>query len=123
MTKISELQPRQQNVEVLGDIVSKEEPREFEKFGKVGRVCNAKIKDDSGEVKLSLWNEQVDMVKVGDKVKISNGWVSEWQGELQLSTGKFGQLNVLESSESEKNLKEQETQEENLDEDIEEEVI
>ena len=56
--KISELQPRQGKVEIEAEVIDKGEVRTFEKFGKEGRVCNAKIKDDSGEMTLSLWNEQ-----------------------------------------------------------------
>ena len=29
------------------------------------------------------------------KIHITNGWVGEYQGELQLSTGKFGKLEVV----------------------------
>lgn len=94
---IKDLQARQGNVEVEAEIVDKGEIREFQKFGKTGRVCNAKIKDSSGEISLTLWNEQIDQVNIGDKIKITNGYVGEWQGEMQLSTGKFGQLEVLES--------------------------
>ena len=90
--KISELQARQGNIDLVGEITEKSEPREFNKFGNTGRVCNAKLKDDSGEIKLTLWNEQIDQFNVGDKVHIVKGYVGEWQGELQLSTGKFGEL-------------------------------
>lgn len=93
--KISDLQARQGKIEIEAKVIDKEEPRTFEKFGKSGKVCNAKIRDDSGEVKLTLWNEQVDQVKKGDRVRISNGYVNEYQGELQLTTGKFGKLEVL----------------------------
>jgi len=96
--KLSELQARQGNVEVQVEVVKKEEIRTFSKFGKEGRVCNAIVKDASGEMKLSLWNEQIDQVNVGDKVKVTNGYVSEWQGEKQLSTGKFGSLEVVEKA-------------------------
>ncbi len=92
--KIKELQPRQGNVELEASVISIEPPRTFNKFGKDGRVANAKIKDDSGEVTLTLWNEQCDQVKVGDTIVIHNGWVSEYKGEPQLSTGKFGQLEI-----------------------------
>jgi|TARA_B100001971_G_C18237304_1_gene568219 replication factor A1 len=95
---IKDLQARQGNAEVLAEVIDKAEVREFEKFGKSGRVCNAKIRDDTGEVQLTLWNEQVDQVAVGDKVHISNGWVGEFQGELQLSTGKFGKLEVTKGA-------------------------
>jgi replication factor A1 len=90
--KISELKARQGNVDVVGEITEKGEAKEFNKFGKPGRVCNAKLKDASGEIKLTLWNDQVDQFQAGDKVHLVNGYVGEWQGELQLSTGKFGEI-------------------------------
>lgn len=93
--EIKDLQPRQGKIDITVDITDKGDVREFDKFGKKGRVCNATAKDKTGEIKLSLWNEQVDQVSVGDKVKITNGYVSEFQGEKQLSTGKFGTLEVL----------------------------
>jgi replication factor A1 len=98
--EIKDLQPKQGSVEVVGEVIEKGDIREFEKFGKSGRVCNAKIKDASGEIKLSLWNEQIDQVNVGDTVKITNGYVNEWQGELQLTTGKFGNLEIVGKAEA-----------------------
>jgi len=94
MTKVSELVARMGKVELTGTITKKDDPRTFDKFGKPGKVANAKIKDDSGEVTLTLWNDQVDQVNVGDVVAVHNGWVSEYRGELQLSTGKFGTLEL-----------------------------
>lgn len=96
---IKDLQPRQGKVDIVVEVVEKGEVREFNKFGKTGRVCNATVKDETGEVKLTLWNEQVDQVNAGDKVKITNGYVGEYQGEMQLTTGKFGQLEVIGKSE------------------------
>ncbi len=93
--QISELKARQGKVELEAEITQKGEVRTFDKFGKQGRVCNATIKDDSGEMKLTLWNDEIDTVKVGDKIKISNGYVNEFQGEKQLTAGRFGKLEVL----------------------------
>lgn len=98
MMAISELQARQGNVNIIVNVIEKEEPREFEKFGKTGRVCNTVAEDATGKIKLTLWNEQIDQVSVGDQVKITNGYVSEWQGEKQLSTGKMGSLEVTGKS-------------------------
>ncbi len=92
---IKDLQARQGQVDLIAEVTEKGDIREFEKFGKKGRVCNAKIKDATGEMSLTLWNEQIDQVNVGNKIHIINGWVSEWQGEKQLSTGKLGQLEVI----------------------------
>ena len=93
--KISELKAQTGDNEVEGVIIDVQPARIFNKFGKEGRVANAKLQDDSGTITLSLWNEQVDQVKIGDRVKISKGWVGDWQGNLQLSTGKFGTLEVI----------------------------
>ncbi len=91
--KISELKSGTGNVNVAGEIVSIEEPRDvITKFGKKTRVASAKLKDDSGEITLSLWGEDADKFAQGDSVSIENGWVSEFKGNLQLSAGKFGKI-------------------------------
>ncbi|MEA3515261.1 MAG: hypothetical protein U9R34_07305 [Nanoarchaeota archaeon] len=98
---IKDLEARQGNVDLIMEIVEKSEPREFEKFGNTGRVCNCKGKDETGTITMTLWNDDIDKVTVGNKVHITNGWVSEWQGELQLSTGKFGKLEVVDNGSAE----------------------
>ncbi|MCX8195102.1 MAG: OB-fold nucleic acid binding domain-containing protein [Candidatus Micrarchaeota archaeon] len=94
--KISELKAGIGNVNVTGEIVSKEEPREvITKFGKKLRVANATLKDDSGEIALSLWGDDADKFSQGDTIQIENGWVSEFKGNPQLSAGKYGKITKL----------------------------
>jgi len=100
--QVKDLQPRQGKVDIVLDIVDVGEPREFEKFGRAGRVTTAVAKDETGDIKLTLWNDDIEKVKAGDKIKITNGYVSEWQGEMQLSTGKFGTMEVIGESEEAK---------------------
>jgi replication factor A1 len=45
-------------------------------------------------VKLTLWNEQIDQINVGDNIKIENGYVTSFKSEIQLNVGKFGKLTV-----------------------------
>ena len=97
---VKDLQARQGNVDLVLEIVEKGDVREFEKFGKKGRVCNATAQDETGKIKLTLWNEQIDQIDVGDKIHLTNGYVGEYQGELQLSTGKFGKLEVVGKAEA-----------------------
>jgi replication factor A1 len=82
---------------IEADVISVAEARQV-KGGSL-TIADAQIKDASGTVKLTLWNEDAGKVKVGDKIKVSKGWVSEFQGAISISTGKFGQLEVLSSSE------------------------
>ena len=100
MTKISELTTRQGSVEVEGTIKEIEEPRTFNKFGRELRVANAVLEDDSGTIKLTLWNDDIDKYKQGDKVKITNGYVNEFQGEKQLTSGKFGKIEKVGKGET-----------------------
>jgi len=93
---ISELKPGQGKVNIEAEIVSIEPVREYEKFGRKFKVAGAIVKDDSGEIKMSFWNDEIGKVAKGKKIKIINGYVSEFKGEKQLSAGKFGQLEVLD---------------------------
>ena len=93
---ISDLQVGQGKVNIEVEIIDLSEPRTFSKFGREGRVSTARVKDEAGEeIDLTLWNETIDEVSVGDKIKIENGYVSEFQGNMQLTAGKFGTLSVV----------------------------
>jgi len=92
---ISELRPGTGSVNIEAEVVSIEAPREINKYGRKLRVANATIKDESGEITLVLWNDQIDLVQQGSKIKIENGYVNEWQGKAQLTLGKFGKMTVL----------------------------
>ena len=95
MAKVKDLQAKQGNVTLELDVLDVGPAREFQKFGKPGRVSTAMAKDDSGDVKMTLWNDEIDSIKPGDRIKLTNGYVSEWQGELQVSTGRFGKMEVI----------------------------
>ena len=93
--KISELRSGQGNVEVEGEISELGDTRAFNKYGRELKVANAILKDDSGAIKLTLWNDDVMRFKEGDRIKIINGYVSELQGEKQLTSGKFGRMEKI----------------------------
>jgi len=93
---LKDLKARQGDVNLVVEVIDKGEEREFQKFGRTGRVCNITVKDDTGEMKMTLWNDDIDRINVGDRIEIKKGYVGEWQGEPQLTTGKFGSLEVVE---------------------------
>ena len=98
--KISEIQANQGSINVEGEVVEVGEVREFEKFGRVLRVSNAVLKDDSGTIKLTLWNQEIEKVHKGDKVKVTNGYARSFKDEIQLTAGKFGKIEVVGKSEA-----------------------
>jgi replication factor A1 len=85
-------------VDAEGEIVEMSEPRTVNlRTGGEARVADAQLKDDSGQIKLSLWDDQIDMVKQGTKVMVTNGYTNSFRGELRLNVGRYGKLEVLES--------------------------
>ncbi|MFT7615768.1 MAG: replication factor A1 [Candidatus Woesearchaeota archaeon] len=96
--KISDLKARSPVDEITLQVESMTEPREVR--GGSLKVSDAQCKDDTGTVTVTLWNQEIDKVKTGDTIKITKGWTNEFQGKLQLSAGKFGQLEVVGASDA-----------------------
>jgi replication factor A1 len=95
--KIVELRPGMKRVDLKGAIVEISESREVTtRFGDVSRVATAVLADDSGRIKMSLWNENIDKVSVNSTVQIENGYVTTFRGENQLNVGRYGKLTVLQ---------------------------
>ena len=93
--KIIELKPGMRRVDISAKVLNISETREVTtRAGEQSRVATADVSDDSGTVKLTLWNEQIDQVKVNDSVKIENGYVTSFRGETQLNVGRYGKLTV-----------------------------
>jgi len=67
------------------------------RYGNSARVTNAWIADKTGKIKLCLWNEQADLLTVGDTVQIKGASVSTFKGERQLRLGKTAIVNVVQS--------------------------
>ena len=94
--KIKDLQDGMKRVSIEAKVTEKSDPREvMSRFkDQALKVANAVISDDTGTIKLTLWNEQIDQVNVDSIVKIENGYVTSFKGEIQLNIGKYGKLNV-----------------------------
>ena len=89
---IKDLRNGMKRVTVEANIVEKGETREVRSRYKdeTYKVADAVVADETGSIKLTLWNEQIDQVEVGNKIKIENGYVTSFKGEIQLNVGKFG---------------------------------
>ena len=68
------------------------------RYGEHSRVTNALIADETGTIKLCLWNERVNAVLVDSVVKITNAKVTRFRGEKQLSLGRSAELSMVESA-------------------------
>jgi replication factor A1 len=96
--KIKELRNGMRRVDVEAKVIEKSPTREVMSRYKdvVHRVATAIISDGTGKIKLTLWNDQIDQVNVNDNVKIENGYITTFRGEIQLNVGRYGKLTVTE---------------------------
>jgi replication factor A1 len=94
--KIKDLRNKMKRVTVEGKVIEKSDTREvLSRFkDKTYRVATAIIGDETGKIKLTLWNDQINQVNVNDKVKVENGYVTSFRGEIQLNVGRYGELTV-----------------------------
>lgn len=92
--KISELKAGMRNVSVTAKVDSVGPPRTVNlKAGGTNDVADAVISDETGNIKLSLWGEDINKIKPGDRVSIENGYINTFKGENSINIGKFGKLN------------------------------
>jgi len=94
--KIRELRNGMKRVSVEAKVVEKSDPREvLSRFkDETHKVATAMIADETGTIKLTLWNDQINRVNVNDTVKVENGYITSFKGEIQLNVGKYGTLTV-----------------------------
>jgi replication factor A1 len=58
------------------------------------QVADATLQDETGTITLTLWGEDIKRYSVGQKVRITDGWVKDFRGKLQISMGRSGKITV-----------------------------
>ncbi len=96
---ISEAKKMRSGVNVEAEVTEKGDPRTVNlRSGGTIEVCDAVIangeKTEDDQMKLTLWGDDIKAVNVGDKVVITNGYTNEFKGEVALTKGKFGKMDV-----------------------------
>lgn len=95
--KASDVKPEMRRVDLDLKIIEIEEPRTYvSRGGREGKVTTAVGEDDSGRIKVSLWDKDIDRVKVGNTIQIRNGYARLFRDEVYVSSGMYGKLEVIE---------------------------
>ena len=68
------------------------------RYGEYSRVTNALIADETGIIKLCLWNERANAILVDSVIQITNANVTKFRGEKQLSLGKNAGLSMIKNA-------------------------
>jgi len=69
------------------------------KYNDCVMFANVTLTDETGTVKLTLWNGRINSLSVNDIVEIENVNVTAYKGETQLRIGRHSKLRVIENYE------------------------
>jgi replication factor A1 len=61
------------------------------------KFTNVTLTDETGTVKLTLWNDRINSLSINDIVEIENASVTAYKGETQLRIRRHSKLRVLHS--------------------------
>ncbi len=96
--KVNEIKSYQKKIDVLGKVVSKTELREVSSRldDTKHNVCEALIGDETGSIYLTLWDDAIDKLDVGQVYQFNNLFSSEFKKSLRLNIGRFGTFDKVD---------------------------
>lgn len=92
-----------EEVDVIGRILSIDDIRQFQRVdGSEGQVRSIDLADETGIVRISLWDEKSDIDQgLGDAIKIENARTRLGQGRMELSVGRSSRITIPNDEETE----------------------
>jgi replication factor A1 len=95
--KIEDLRSGMRKVNVTAEVLATAEPSKVHtQFRDNATVSNATIGDETGQILLCLWDQQINTIHLGDYIEVKNAHVAMFKGERQLRLGKNGTITILE---------------------------
>ncbi len=97
-TLVQDLKTGMKHVNVKAQVVGLPKPSQVHtQFGNTVMMVNALVGDDTGKIKLCLWEGQISSISKDANVEIRNAQVCSFRGERQLRLGKKGVITTLEN--------------------------
>jgi len=89
------------DVDLTGVVLATDAVRTFDRDdGSEGRVANLTVGDETGRVRVTLWDERADLAtefEPGETVEIVDGYVRERDGDLELHVGSRGDVDRIDA--------------------------
>jgi replication factor A1 len=97
-TKIADLKEGSRSINVVARATHIGEPREFtRRDGSTGKVVSILLEDESGTIRLSLWDEDVNLINelgAGSTLSVENGYTRLSMGYLGLNAGQSSRISI-----------------------------
>ena len=107
--KITDIKDGMGDINLCGRVVDISDVRTFsKKDGGEGRVCNITIGDETGKIRVTLWDDKTDLTKdisFDDSIEIINGYAREnnFNNQVEIQVGNHG---VIKKTDTEVTYKE-----------------
>ncbi len=99
-SSIDALTMGQSDVNVRGLVLDTDSIRTFDRDdGSEGRVANLTLGDETGRIRVTLWDERADRadeLAPGDSVEVVDGYVREREGNIELHVGDQGAVDEVD---------------------------
>ncbi len=93
MVNTEEAKNMRNGIDISGTITGFGESRTVnKKDGGTIAVRDAKLKDESGEINITLWGDDTTKFAENQIVALKNGYSNTFKGEVSLTKGKYGSL-------------------------------
>ncbi len=88
---IKDLRPGMAQIRLKAKVLEIPKPNiVYTRYGNSAIVANAVIADETGTIRLCLWNEQIQSISAGDTILIENARTSTFRGQRTLIIGRKG---------------------------------
>ena len=93
--KVKDVKPGMSNITLTVRVISVSKPRRImTRYGEA-MVASALVADETGEITLTLWRNQVNIVKPDYIIRIEGAFAKKFRDKLELNVGKRGRITVL----------------------------
>jgi len=97
-SKIKDLKVGMKRINLKAHVLAISKPQlALTRYNDYVMFANATLIDETGTIKLTLWNNRTNMLSINNIVEIENANVAAYRGELQLRMGRNSKLEVIEN--------------------------
>jgi len=98
---IAQAEDGMKGIEIKGKVEAVFPEKSFEKNGKKGKLKSFILSDGTGEIRVTLWNDQAEKYELtkGSEITVSNAIISKYNEKKQLTLGFNGTVEITQKQE------------------------
>ena len=93
--EIANIRDGMRDMKEIGRLVEVGKPIQMSTRYGPAMMAKAKLRDDTGEISLNLWRQQIHVAAVGDTIILENAFAKEFKGVVEVNIGIDGRIAVL----------------------------